>query len=115
MQTETRAKEIWTRFPKFVIGFVIASALVTWVASHYSLADYRSIVTPAFVAPIVALRTWAFTFCFLSIGLTTRFATLSSTGIKPFVAFTAGVAVNVVIGYLLSVHVFAPYWSALGQ
>lgn len=115
VQTETRAKEIWTRFPKFVIGFVIASALVTWVASHYSLADYRSIVTPAFVAPIVLLRTWAFTFCFLSIGLTTRFATLSSTGIKPFVAFTAGVAVNVVIGYLLSVHVFAPYWSALGQ
>lgn len=115
VRTTTRAREIWTRFPKFVIGFVLASALVTWVASHYSLADYRSVVTPAFVAPIVALRTWAFTFCFLSIGLTTRFATLSATGAKPFLAFTAGVAVNVVIGYLLSAHVFASYWSALGQ
>ena len=115
VQTHTRAGEIWARFPKFVIGFVIASALVTWIASHYTLSEYRSIVTPAFVAPIVALRTWAFTFCFLSIGLTTRFATLSSTGLKPFVAFTAGVAVNVVTGYLLSAHLFAPYWSALGK
>ncbi|AOJ94807.1 putative sulfate exporter family transporter [Burkholderia multivorans] len=115
VQTHTRAKEIWTRFPKFVIGFLIASALVTWIASHYTLADYRSVVTPAFVAPIVALRTWAFTFCFLSIGLTTRFGALSSTGLRPLVAFTAGVAVNVVIGYVLSVHVFAPYWLTLGQ
>lgn len=110
-----QASEIWTRFPKFVTGFVVASAIVTWIASHYSLADYRSVVTPAFVAPIVALRTWAFTFCFLSIGLTTRLATLSRAGARPLAAFTAGVAVNVVIGYLLSVHVFASYWAGLGR
>ena len=72
-------------------------------------------VTPAFVAPITALRTWAFTFCFLSIGLTTRLRLLSATGAKPFLAFTAGVVVNVVIGYVLSVHVFASYWNSLGQ
>lgn len=108
------AREIWARFPKFVIGFVIASALVTWIASHYSLADYRKVVTPGFVAPITALRVWAFTLCFLSIGLTTRLRSLSATGVKPFVAFTAGVAVNVVLGYLLSAHVFAPYWNSLG-
>ena len=107
--------EIWARFPKFVIGFVIASALVTWIASHYSLADYRKVVTPAFVAPITALRTWAFIFCFLSIGLTTRLRLLTATGIKPFLAFTAGVVVNVAIGYALSAHVFASYWNSLGQ
>ncbi len=110
-----RAGEIWARFPKFVIGFVIASALVTWIASHYSLADYRKVVTPEFVAPITALRTWAFTFCFFSIGLTTRVRSLSATGIKPFLAFTVGVAVNIVLGYVLSAHVFAPYWNSLGQ
>ncbi|HTH59413.1 MAG TPA: putative sulfate exporter family transporter [Paraburkholderia sp.] len=109
------AGEIWARFPKFVIGFVIASALVTWIASHYSLADYRKVVTPQFVAPITALRVWAFTLCFLSIGLTTRLRSLSATGVKPFLAFTAGVAVNVVLGYLLSAHVFAHYWNSLGQ
>ncbi len=109
------AREIWARFPKFVIGFVIASALVTWIASHYSLADYRKVVTPDFVAPITALRVWAFTFCFLSIGLTTRLRSLSSTGWKPFLAFTVGVVVNIAIGYALSAHLFAPYWNSFGQ
>ncbi|MGF6409131.1 YeiH family protein [Paraburkholderia sp. MM5482-R1] len=108
------AGEIWARFPKFVIGFVIASALVTWIASHYSFADYRQVVTPEFVAPITVLRTWAFTFCFLSIGLTTRLRSLAATGLKPFLAFTAGVVVNIAIGYALSAHVFASYWNSLG-
>ena len=109
------AGEIWARFPKFVIGFVIASALITWIASGYSLTDYRKVVTPDLVAPITALRTWAFTFCFLSIGLTTRLGTLSKTGWKPFVAFTAGVVINISIGYVMSVHVFASYWDSVGH
>ena len=109
------AGEIWARFPKFVIGFVIASALITWIASGYSLTDYRKVVTPDLVAPITALRTWAFTFCFLSIGLTTRLGTLSKTGWKPFVAFTAGVVINIIIGYVMSVHVFASYWDSVGH
>lgn len=109
------AGEIWARFPKFVIGFVIASALITWVASAYSLADYRKVVTPDLVAPITALRTWAFTFCFLSIGLTTRLGSLSKTGWKPFLAFTAGVVINIIIGYVMSVHVFASYWDSVGH
>ncbi|CAB3760564.1 YeiH family protein [Paraburkholderia solisilvae] len=115
VKAKADAGEIWARFPKFVIGFVIASALVTWIASHYTLADYRKVVTPELVAPITALRTWAFIFCFFSIGLTTRLRSLSATGVKPFVAFTVGVAVNIAIGYALSAHVFAPYWNSLGQ
>ena len=109
------AGEIWARFPKFVIGFVIASALITWIASGYSLTDYRKVVTPGLVAPIAALRTWAFTFCFLSIGLTTRLGSLSRTGWKPFLAFTAGVVINIIIGYVMSVHVFAGYWDSVGR
>jgi len=109
------AGEIWARFPKFVIGFLLASALITWLASAYSLADYRKVVTPALVAPISTLRTWVFTFCFLSIGLTTRLRSLSATGWKPFLAFTAGVVVNIIIGYAMSAHVFATYWDSLGH
>ena len=76
--------------------------------------DYRKVVTPDLVAPISTLRTWAFTFCFLSIGLTTRLRSLAATGWRPLLAFTAGVVVNVIIGYVLSVHVFADYWNGLG-
>ncbi|RDU95772.1 YeiH family protein [Trinickia dinghuensis] len=114
LQVRSRAGEIWARFPKFVIGFVIASAFVTWVASGHTLGAYRKIVAPEFTAPITVLRTWAFIFCFFSIGLTTRLRSLSATGVRPFIAFTAGVAVNVIVGYVLSVHVFGHYWASLG-
>jgi uncharacterized integral membrane protein (TIGR00698 family) len=107
------AAEIWWRFPKFVLGFLVASALVTWVSTSYSYADFNKIVNPALVAPIKDLRTWAFIFCFFSIGLTTRFRELAGAGRKPFLAFSAGVAVNVVLGFVLSAIVFASYWANL--
>jgi len=113
VQAKADVREIWARFPKFVIGFVLASALMTWIASHYSLADYRKVVTPDLVAPISTLRAWAFTFCFLSIGLTTRLRSLTATGWRPLLAFTIGVVVNILVGYTLSVHVFADYWNGL--
>ena len=107
------AKQIWWRFPKFVIGFLAASLLVKLIVRHYSLADYTKLVKPGLVAPITALRTWAFTFSFLSIGLTTRLREFAPAGGRPFLAFGAGVIVNVVVGYVLSVLVFGHYWANL--
>ncbi|HEY4923495.1 MAG TPA: putative sulfate exporter family transporter [Roseiarcus sp.] len=109
------AAEIWWRFPKFVIGFLIASLIVTFAAQGYSLADYNKLVNPTFVAPIKDLRTWAFIFCFFSIGLTTRFSELAGAGRKPFAAFTLGVAVNVALGFILSALVFASHWANLAR
>jgi uncharacterized integral membrane protein (TIGR00698 family) len=110
-----RATEIWWRFPKFVIGFLLASLLVTAVTSGYSLADYNKLAVPALVGPIRDLRTWAFIFCFLSIGLTTRFGELASAGRKPFIAFSAGAIVNVIVGFVLSAIVFAAHWENLAH
>jgi uncharacterized integral membrane protein (TIGR00698 family) len=107
------ATQIWWRFPKFVVGFLLASLLITFAVRAFSFADYNKIVKPALVTPLVALRTWAFTFCFLSIGLTTRFKDLAPAWGKPFWAFTAGVAVNVILGFILSVYVFGNYWAKL--
>ncbi len=114
-RNETNSKvqvgQIWWRFPKFVIGFLIASVLTTLIVHGNTLADYNKLVKPALIAPITSLRTWAFTFSFLSIGLTTRFRELANAGIKPFIAFTVGVIVNVILGYILSVVVFGHYWA----
>ncbi len=107
--------EIWRRFPKFVLGFLLASAIVTWVTQGHSYSAYKQSVVPGLVAPLQALRTWAFTFAFLSIGLTTRVRELASVGARPFYAFTVGVAVNVVLGYVLSTQVFDGFWTRLGQ
>jgi uncharacterized membrane protein YadS len=110
---KANAAEIWWRFPKFVIGFFVASLIVTWVTRDYAMADFNKIVNPGLVAPIKDLRSWAFIFCFLSIGLTTRFRELASAGIRPFIAFTSGVIVNVILGLVLSAWVFASYWTNL--
>ncbi|MDD5248785.1 MAG: putative sulfate exporter family transporter [Rhodocyclaceae bacterium] len=107
------AGEVWRRFPKFVIGFFVASAFMSLVTSGYSPEEFNKVVKPLLILPLNSLRTWAFIFCFLSIGLTTRFRELKSVGWKPFFAFTIGVAVNVTLGYILSVHVFGAHWSAL--
>ena len=93
----------------------MASILVTWATSGYSLADYNKVVNPGLVAPIKDLRTWAFIFCFFSIGLTTRFRELAAAGSKPFLAFSSGVVVNVALGLVLSAWVFASHWTALAQ
>jgi uncharacterized integral membrane protein (TIGR00698 family) len=105
--------EIWWRFPKFVLGFLIASALVTLLSAGYSFADYKKVVEPKLVAPLKDLRSWTFIFCFLSIGLTTRFRELAGIGPRPFFGFTAGVVVNVILGFLLSAVVFARYWTGV--
>jgi hypothetical protein len=55
------------------VGFLLASLLITFAVRDVSFADYNTVVRPGLVQPITTLRTLAFTFSFLSIGLTTRF------------------------------------------
>jgi uncharacterized integral membrane protein (TIGR00698 family) len=115
VQSKSNAVEIWNRFPKFVLGFLIASAVVTLVTRGFDYAAYKKEVVPALVAPLQAFRTWAFTFAFLSIGLTTRIREFASIGARPFYAFSIGVVVNVILGFVLSTQVFSEFWNRLGQ
>jgi len=113
LNSKAQVGQIWWRFPKFVIGFLVASLITTWIVHTYTLGDYNKLVKPGLIAPVTALRTWAFTFSFLSIGLTTRLREFTAAGSRPFVAFTAGVIVNVILGYVLSVLIFGHYWASL--
>jgi len=115
IQGKSSAAEIWNRFPKFVLGFLLASAIVTLVSRGFDYAAYKKEVLPALVGPLQAFRTWAFTFAFLSIGLTTRIREFASIGARPFYAFSIGVLVNVVLGFVLSTQVFNEFWNRLGQ
>lgn len=109
------AGEIWRRFPKFVLGFLVASLIITAFSHQLTFSGFTKTFTSDLVGPIKDLRTWAFTFCFLSIGLTTRFRALAAAGSRPFWAFTSGVVVNVLLGFFLSAVVFGAYWSHFGQ
>lgn len=109
------AGEIWRRFPKFVIGFLLASVVTTAFSSGHPFAEYKKAIEPLLVIPVKNLRTWSFVFCFLSIGLTTRFSTLAKASARPFYAFTAGAVLNIVLGYVLSTQVFGDFWQRFGQ
>jgi len=115
VNSRTGAAEIWRRFPKFVLGFLLASAIVTVLAHGYSYGEYKKILVPSLIAPLQALRVWAFTFTFLSIGLTTRVREFWQAGGRPFYAFTAGVLVNIILGFILSTRVFGAFWTQFGQ
>ncbi|MGB9826699.1 MAG: YeiH family protein, partial [Desulfofundulus sp.] len=110
---KVNAMEVWWRFPKFVIGFFLASLIMTFVALQFSPAEFKKVLTPEVIGPIKTLRTWTFVFTFLSIGFTTRFRELTAFGWKPLAAFTLGVAVNVPLGYILSVLIFGHYWARI--
>lgn len=104
---------IWERFPKFVLGFFIASIIIT-IVTLASAPDVAATIDKQVLGPIKGLRGWAFILCFLCIGLTTRFKALAATGWKPFAAFTCGVVVNVALGFLFSTMILNGYWTAVG-
>ena len=80
---------------------------------HYKSDWFQSELYSKAIGPIKKLRSWAFVFCFLCIGLSTRFKDLLTFGLKPFWAFTIGVVVNVPLGFILSTVVFSNYWQAI--
>lgn len=108
------AMEIWWRFPKFVLGFFAASLFITILTIGVPMEVYTSQMKPLLVAPIKTMRTWTFIFTFFSIGLTTRFRELAATGKNPWIAFSSGAIVNVILGALMSIFVLGWYWSTAG-
>ena len=66
------AGEIWTRFPKFIIGFFVASLVASFVIMPLtSGAEVKAIN-----GVLDQYKNWAFVLAFTSIGLDTNFKTL---------------------------------------
>ena len=110
--TKPNALDIWIRFPKFVLGFIVASIIITLLAASANVVTSKAIDINI-INPIIELRNWAFIFTFLSIGLSSRLKELASVGWKPFAAFTTGVLINIPLGYLLSVVIMGNYWITI--
>ncbi len=89
VQEKASAMEIWHRFPKFVLGFVVASLLFSFWVDPPTVAATKGTLT--------GLRTWWFALAFVCIGLETRFSDLAKMqGGRPAVAFLIGQGFNVV-------------------
>jgi len=70
---------LWQKFPKFVLGFLLISALATAGVFDKSQA-----------ADIANLSRWAFLLTFAGVGLRTDFSELRKQGLRPLVVGAAG-------------------------
>ena len=95
-QARPYAGLIWERFPKFVLAFLLTSALVTALTASLG----KPTVDAHLVAILNAVRTWCFSLAFLCIGINTKFKDVKDIGAKPVVAFSAIVLVNFFVGCL---------------
>ncbi len=95
------ARMIWDRFPKFVLGFVVASVLYTlgWIDGGKGTA-------------IEAVKNWAFTLAFVCMGLELSVSEFKRMGWKPVAVFLLVTLFNtllalgvawVIFGYLFAV------------
>jgi uncharacterized integral membrane protein (TIGR00698 family) len=90
---------IWERFPKFVLGFLVASALFSFFLPAPMVEGTRSVLGE--------LRTWWFALAFVCIGLETRFVDLATMeGGRPALAFLGAQAVNIIWTLLLAWLIF---------
>ena len=88
-------KMIWDRFPKFVLGFVIASILFSlgWIDGGKGSA-------------IEAVKNWAFTLAFVSMGLELSVTEFRKMGWKPVAVFLIVTVFNTLVALLAAYIIF---------
>jgi uncharacterized membrane protein YadS len=112
------ALEIWRRFPKFVLGFVAASIVFSFIAG--SGVDGEALASAATVHS-KTIRSWCFCLAFVSIGLETNFRELRQfmVGGKPLVLYLCGQTLNLALtlamAWLMFVKVFPQAAAALAE
>jgi uncharacterized integral membrane protein (TIGR00698 family) len=83
---QNKAAFLWSKFPKFVLGFLLISLLAT--VGFFSKSGLLAVGN---------LSRWAFLFTFAGVGLRTSFRDLSKQGLRPFLVGAIGEIVIAVI------------------
>ena len=95
-------RQLWARFPKFVLGFIAASVIGTlylqWVPSG-----------KAEIVTVNDLRTWFLIFAFVSIGLEFSLRGLREAGWRPIAVFASATVVNIVVALGLATVLFGNF------
>ena len=77
-----RAAFVWRTFPKFVLGFVVVSAVAT-----------AGLLSKAEVSSLGNLSKWAFLLCFAGVGLNFDIREMARSGYRPLVVAALGLVV----------------------
>ena len=91
------ASEIWTRFPKFIIGFFVASLVASFIIQPLAGgADVKAINSV-----LSQYKNWAFVLAFTSIGLDTNFRSIIKQmhGGKVLWLYVVGQLFNIVLTF----------------
>lgn len=101
--------EIWHRFPKFVIGFALASAIFSFLSGAYGEALGDAVIDQGVIRGLTGgLRAWFFVLAFAAIGLSTDFRQLArylEDG-KPLLLYAIGHCINMAIALGLAYIMF---------
>lgn len=93
------AMEIWFRFPKFVLGFIVASIIFSFFMSESFAKGVTGITGP--------IRAWWFNLAFICIGLDTNFKELIAMGGgRPAAAFLVAQGFNIILTLVLAYLIF---------
>ena len=92
--------EIWQRFPKFILGFIAASMIFSFVMQP----TYGVETTNAVIKHLKEFQNWAFALAFTSIGLETNFKELCGQvqGGKPFQLYIVGQVFNLILTFIIA-------------
>jgi uncharacterized integral membrane protein (TIGR00698 family) len=92
-------KLLWDRFPKFVIGFICASLLFSFLLPSGTISSAKD--------SLKSLQTLWFVLAFTSIGLETKFSDLfNSNSKKPLYAFLLAQSFNIIITLIIAFILF---------
>jgi uncharacterized integral membrane protein (TIGR00698 family) len=94
--------EIWRRFPKFILGFIGASLLMSLL--HQQLSHGDDFAKAVNDGSAKTLRNWCFCLAFVSIGLETNFRSLAQffRGGKALTLYVCGQALNLLLSLAMS-------------
>ena len=97
--------EVWYRFPKFILGFAVASVLFSFVLMPVLGGDEVERI----LGLSKKIRGWFFCLAFVAIGLESNFKALASqlVGGKPIVLYVVGQSFNLALTLLMA-------WIAFG-
>ena len=93
------ARQIWDRFPKFILGFAAISIIASLGLLSAGAVDTTKLI-----------RSWIFAFAFVSIGAETSIREFGRIGRAPAIAFTVAQIFNIVWTLVISYILF----SAMG-
>ncbi len=94
--------EVWKRFPKFILGFIIVSIVASVIDSTSEAGS--GLISMTTNAITKELRNWLFCFAFVCIGLEMHLKTFAASmkGGKPLVLYLVGQSLNLLLTWLMA-------------